>query len=113
MISGEQKKKIAALCQEELKRLTGKGPSEIVITAVSGFINIRCDGFMTHIEQSLAKCTDGDKLVVAIRKRLFDNVKENITNQVEEIISAKPSYFFDDYLPSEDSQSISIIYDLK
>lgn len=110
LLTGEEKKKIASLCQEEMKRLTGKGPTQIVVTAAPGFINIRCDGFMTHFEKELNKCENGEQTIVALRKKLFDNEKGAVGEKIGRIVSGKPTKVFVGFLPNENSQSFSIVF---
>lgn len=110
MVSGAEKKMIASIFQEGWKRITGKGPSEIVVTVVPGFLNIRCDGLMTQLEKNLLACAEGEQIIVAMRKKLFDNSKDSLTCKLEEITGRKPAKIFDDYLPREDSQSVSIVF---
>ena len=110
MVSGAEKKMIASVFQEGWKRLTGKGPSEIVVTVAPEFINIRCDGFMTQLEKNLLSCAEGEQAIVAMRRKLFDNSKDSLTSKLGGITGTRPIRIFDDYLPLEDSQSTSIIF---
>lgn len=110
VITGEEKKRIASLCQEELKLLTGKGPSRIIVTAAPDLINIRSDGFLTQFEKELLKCENGDQIVIALRRKLFDNVKADFYKKFSCIVDAKIRKVFEDYLPYENSQNFSILY---
>lgn len=110
-LMGELRQTVANQLKDIIKTCAGKGPSDLKLITFENIIKVQFCGFLTHLEKSLLKSKTGERLVVEVRKAMFELIKDDVAECFASNLDIKVQGIEQEYELYSDYFNVNIIFE--